>query len=79
MGEGVKIFPSSTVILPKQSEKQTNLAISAEIKGNKNSKKYHFSHCSGFKTLSDKNAIMFSNENAAQEAGYHLAGNCKPR
>ena len=78
-GEGVRFSPVSTVSSPKQPEKQTNLVDSAEVKGNKNSKKYHFSHCSGFKTLSDKNAVMFTNENAAQEAGYHLAGNCKPR
>lgn len=48
------------------------------VKGNSGSKKYHLSHCSGFKTTSDKNAVMFDSEQAAQSAGYQLAGNCKP-
>ncbi|WPA93576.1 endonuclease [Providencia zhijiangensis] len=50
-----------------------------QVKGNRNSKKYHLSHCSGFKTLSDKNAEFFANEADAQAKGYQLAGNCKPR
>ncbi len=47
------------------------------VKGNSHSKKYHLAHCTGFKTTSDKNAVMFDNEQAAQAAGYQLAGNCK--
>uniref|UniRef100_UPI003F7F28B6 endonuclease n=1 Tax=Providencia rettgeri TaxID=587 RepID=UPI003F7F28B6 len=78
-GEGVKVSPSSNKIPLKRLETGVNLPISVEIKGNKNSKKYHFPHCSGFKTLSDKNAVMFITEKAAQDAGYQLAGNCKAR
>ena len=52
---------------------------SSQVKGNRNSKKYHLSHCSGFKTTSEKNMVLFDNQSAAQKAGYQLAGNCKPR
>ncbi|MDR0219329.1 MAG: endonuclease [Enterobacteriaceae bacterium] len=47
------------------------------IKGNKNSHIYHLDHCSGYKTLSDKNAVYFHSESEAKAAGYHLAANCK--
>ncbi|MDX7991879.1 endonuclease [Xenorhabdus littoralis] len=47
------------------------------IKGNKNSQIYHFSHCSGYKTVADKNAVYFRSEAEAKKEGYHLAGNCK--
>ncbi|WP_338885405.1 MULTISPECIES: endonuclease [Xenorhabdus] len=47
------------------------------IKGNKNSQIYHFSYCSGYKTVADKNAIYFHSEAEAKKAGYRLAGNCK--
>ncbi|VEB69285.1 Endonuclease-1 precursor [Providencia rustigianii] len=49
-----------------------------QVKGNRNTKKYHLAHCSGFKTTADKNAEMFSTEAEAQTKGYQLAGNCKP-
>lgn len=47
------------------------------IKGNINSKIYHFSHCSGYKTTADKNAVLFKTESEAIKAGYRLANNCK--
>ncbi|MBA0019032.1 endonuclease [Xenorhabdus nematophila] len=47
------------------------------IKGNKNSQIYHLEHCSGYKTVADKNAVYFRSETEARKAGYHLAGNCK--
>ncbi|MGK0581159.1 endonuclease [Proteus mirabilis] len=48
-----------------------------QIKGNLNSKIYHFSHCTGYRTMSDKNAVYFKTENEATKAGYRLANNCK--
>ncbi|MBD2791999.1 endonuclease [Xenorhabdus sp. 42] len=47
------------------------------IKGNKTSQIYHFEHCSGYKTVADKNAIYFRSEAEARKEGYRLAGNCK--
>ncbi|HCH49597.1 MAG TPA: endonuclease I [Proteus sp.] len=52
-------------------------AQNGEIKGNINSKIYHFSHCSGYKNMSDKNAVYFATESEATKAGYRLANNCK--
>ncbi len=74
-GEGV----SSKLV--HRSTKSTQLTkpseINSQIKGNRNSLKYHLAHCTGFKTTSSKNAVMFSNEAEAQSAGYIRAGNCK--
>ncbi|PQQ28576.1 endonuclease [Photorhabdus hindustanensis] len=47
------------------------------IKGNNNSKIYHFSHCSGYKVIQEKNAVYFKTETEAKNAGFRLAGNCK--
>ncbi|CBJ81382.1 DNA-specific endonuclease I (modular protein) [Xenorhabdus bovienii str. Jollieti] len=52
-------------------------AQSEKIKGNKNSQIYHFAHCSGYKTIADKNAVYFRTEAEAKKAGYRLAGHCK--
>ncbi|AOM39817.1 endonuclease [Xenorhabdus hominickii] len=75
--------------LPKQSNLHTvnNQAPSSKvatkpaqddrIKGNKNSQIYHLAHCSGYKTVTDKNVVYFRSEAEARREGYHLAGNCK--
>ncbi|TDB44092.1 deoxyribonuclease I [Photorhabdus khanii subsp. guanajuatensis] len=47
------------------------------IKGNNNSKIYHFSHCSGYKAILQKNTVYFQTEVEAKNAGFRLAGNCK--
>ncbi len=47
------------------------------VRGNKNSKKYHFSHCSGFASVKVANQQEFSSAAAAEAAGFKLAGNCK--
>ncbi|MGG4607593.1 endonuclease [Providencia sp. Me31A] len=74
--EGLTILPS----FGKQEEKaRNNKNDRFEIKGNINSKKYHFSYCSGFKTTADKNAKMFDTEADAQAAGFQRAANCKLR
>ncbi len=76
-GEGVK----NTLVTAKPKTTQLNKVSpqNNQVKGNQNSKKYHLSHCGGFKTTAEKNAVLFDNELAAQKAGYQLAGNCKPR
>ena len=39
-------------------------------------KKYHFTWCSGAKSIKETNKIWFETEALAQQAGYTLAGNC---
>lgn len=41
------------------------------------SKKYHYSWCSGAKQIKPENQIWFATAQAAEAAGYTLAGNCK--
>lgn len=72
--EGSNVLPTET---ETESNRQSVEGI-MQVKGNRNSHKYHLSHCSGFKTTSEKNSVMFTDELAAQNAGYQLAGNCKP-
>lgn len=60
-----------------ETSKQVNASQFEGIKGNINSKIYHFAHCSGYKTMSDKNAVLFKTESEAIKAGYRLANNCK--
>lgn len=48
-----------------------------QVLGNKQSKKYHLSHCVGFTQVSAKNQVRFDSEQQAIDAGYHKAGNCK--
>lgn len=79
-GDGLNMSDKPSEIVPLPAPQSTpNKENEMQVKGNRNSKKYHLSHCSGFKTLSDKNAEFFANEADAQAKGYQLAGNCKPR
>lgn len=83
-GEGVQAPTSSkpAQLTPAQSTAVHSTGLTApslQIKGNRQSRKYHFAHCSGFKTTSDKNRVMFSTELEAKREGYQLAGNCQPR
>jgi hypothetical protein len=45
----------------------------------KNGTKYHYSHCGGAKQIKEENKIVFQTPEAAEIAGYTLAGNCSPR
>lgn len=49
----------------------------SEVIGNKNSKKYHLSHCAGYTQIKAENQQRFASEQQAQAAGYSRAGNCK--
>ncbi len=77
--EGVNVSPVSPLVQTKIIENKSIVPDTVEIKGNRNSKKYHFSHCASFNTIADKNAVIFTNEQAAKAAGFELAGNCKRR
>jgi len=47
------------------------------IVASKNGTKYHYSWCSGAKSISEANKITFNTKEEAEKAGYTLAGNCK--
>lgn len=61
----------------KPSANKAVINENATVKGNVKSKIYHLSHCSGYKTTDDKNAILFASEQDAIAAGYRQAVNCK--
>lgn len=52
---------------------------SGEVVASSKGTKYHYSHCSGAKQISEKNKITFISSAAAEASGYTLAANCKPR
>lgn len=50
-----------------------------KVLGNKNSKKYHLSHCPGYQQVSSSNQVWFVSEQEASDAGFVRAGNCKAK
>ena len=52
------------------------LPYSGKVLGNKNSHIYHLPACPGYKTVSEKNRILFETEGQAEQAGYRRAKNC---
>lgn len=65
------------------SKSQPANAVSATGQGrvvvSKNGSKYHYEYCPGAKQISEENKIVFASAEAAEQAGYTLAGNCKQR
>jgi len=60
-------------------KKLTPPSVSAgEVVGSKNSDKYHYLYCPGAGQIKESNKIVFNSPEAAQAAGYTLAGNCNP-
>jgi len=49
---------------------------SSQIIGNKRSHIYHRPDCPGYAKVSENNQAVFPDAEAAEEAGYRLAGNC---
>jgi deoxyribonuclease-1 len=62
----------SSPLVSKQAPQQA----SGLVLGNKNSKKYHLSHCSGYRQVSERNQQWFESEQQALDAGFKRAGNC---
>lgn len=60
---------------PKQSS-QTAALSAGQVLGNKRSKLYHLSHCSGYGQVSERNQQWFDTEQQALQAGFKRAGNC---
>ena len=47
-----------------------------QIIGNKKSKVYHLPGCSSYSRVSEKNQVRFESAEAAEKAGFRIAGNC---
>lgn len=47
------------------------------VSKNSSSKKYHHTWCAGAKQINPENQIWFDTAQAAEAAGYTLAGNCQ--
>lgn len=59
---------------PSTSKTET---ATGNVIGNKNSKIYHLPGCPGYKTVSEKNQVIFKSAAEAEAAGYTRAKNCK--
>lgn len=55
---------------------QTDVPIEIQIVGNKNSKIYHLSDCSGALKMNESNKVFFGSVAAARLSGYRAAKNC---
>jgi methylphosphotriester-DNA--protein-cysteine methyltransferase len=67
----------------KTTQNQTSTSSSSktetatgDVIGNKNSKIYHLPGCPGYKTVSEKNQVVFKSAAEAEAAGYTKAKNC---
>lgn len=61
-----------------QGNNPTHTDLRVVVSKSSSSKKYHYSWCSGATRIKLENQIWFPTAEAAQVAGYTLAGNCKP-
>lgn len=50
--------------------------VAAQVRGNRKSKLFHFSHCPGYATIKPENRVVFSSAGDAKANGFRLAGNC---
>lgn len=68
-----------TLSLPTPAAHSIARESTAEVIGNRNSKRYHYLHCPGAKTTASSNRVHYPTAMAAEQAGYVLAGNCHTR
>jgi deoxyribonuclease-1 len=69
--------PARTAAAPSiQRSVQSSIQASGQVLGNKRSKLYHLSHCSGYRQVSERNQQWFDTEQQALNAGFKRAGNC---
>ncbi len=69
--------PTRTAAAPSiQPSIQATAQASGQVLGNKRSKLYHLSHCSGYSQVSERNQQWFDTEQQALNAGFKRAGNC---
>lgn len=55
------------------------VAVAGQVRGNKNSKIYHYPDCPSYDLVSERNRVAFESAEAAVKSGYRMAGNCKQR
>jgi hypothetical protein len=72
---GASIYRSAKEAGPTATPKplDTRVVVSKKSK----TYKYHYSWCSGAKRINEENKVWYETEDAAQKAGYSLAGNCQ--
>jgi hypothetical protein len=58
-------------------ENPNNLGSVDQIVASKNGTKYYYPNCSGINRIKNENRVFFDTFEAAEEAGYELAKNCK--
>lgn len=64
--------------LQMQSGRQSDALIPGLIRGNKNSKIYHLPYgCPSYESISNRNLVIFKDEEEAISAGFRIAKNCK--
>ncbi len=74
--EGVKInFDPEVLESSKTTVSRTPLA--GEVTASSQGTRYYYSHCKN--NISEKNKVSFATVSLAEEAGYTLALNCKPK
>lgn len=78
----IKTTPAAKPATETKPQTTTPPASSTEtasggVIGNKNSKIYHLPGCPGYKTVSEKNQVVFKSAAEAEAAGYTRAKNCK--
>lgn len=57
--------------------KEEPLPAGGQVVGSKNGSKYHLPWCPGAKQINEANKVWFASKQAAEDAGYTPAGNCK--
>lgn len=76
--EGVKINFDQSLLQNTVSTASVASAVSAgKISASVNGTRYYYPHCKS--TVSEKNKVFFDTAAQAEEAGYELAVNCKPK
>lgn len=76
--EGVKINFDQSLLQNTVSTANVASAVSAgKISASVNGTRYYYPHCKS--TVSEKNKVFFDTAAQAEEAGYELAVNCKPK
>ncbi len=80
-GQGIKIEydPDLQTASAVQATQALPVQGGSVVVASKNGSKYHYLHCPGAKQIKEMNKITFVTPEAAEAAGYTLAGNCLPR
>lgn len=72
----IQSSPKPFIVSEARPEPTRSEPAASVIRGNRRSKIYHRSDCPAFDRISEANRVQFADDEAAQVAGYRLAGNC---